>query len=100
MISGRMPQSVEKGIRVLMSKYASNLTSVLVQFPSQQIASIIDGHASTLTRQADRDVFYMTSEAIVQLVQKYVRTILLVRFSLEDELPHSMKVVYTRLSSF
>lgn len=71
MISGRMPQSVEKDIRTLMSKYASNLTSVLAQFPSQQIANIIDGHASTLTRQADRDVFYMSTQGIVQLVQKW-----------------------------
>jgi len=33
---------VEKKIRKLMTLYASNITSVLAQFPSQQIASVID----------------------------------------------------------
>jgi len=70
MVSGRMPAEVEKQIRKLMTQYASNLTSVLAQFPSQQIANIIDGHAATLTRRADRDVFFMTTQSIVQLVQK------------------------------
>ena len=41
-ISGRIPSTVEKQIRKFMSQYASNITSVLAQFPSQQIASVID----------------------------------------------------------
>lgn len=41
-ISGRIPLSVEKKIRKLMSLYERNITSVLAQFPSQQIASVID----------------------------------------------------------
>lgn len=41
-ISGRIPTSVEKKIRKLMSLYERNITSVLAQFPSQQIASVID----------------------------------------------------------
>lgn len=41
-ISGRIPISVEKKIRKLMSLYERNITSVLAQFPSQQIASVID----------------------------------------------------------
>ena len=54
-----------------MGLYASNITSVLAQFPSQQIASVIDGHAATLQKRADRDVFFMTTQGIVQLVQRY-----------------------------
>jgi len=71
MISGRIPLEVEKPIRKLMAGYASNITSVLCQFPSQQIAHIIDSHAATLTRRTDRDVFFLTTQGIVQLVQRY-----------------------------
>uniref|UniRef100_W4VRL7 Putative acetyl-coa carboxylase n=1 Tax=Corethrella appendiculata TaxID=1370023 RepID=W4VRL7_9DIPT len=70
-ISGRIPISVEKKIRKLMQLYERNITSVLAQFPSQQIASVIDSHAATLQKRADRDVFFMTTQAIVQLVQRY-----------------------------
>lgn len=42
-ISGRIPISVEKKIRKLMNQYERNITSVLTQFPSQQIAGVIDG---------------------------------------------------------
>ncbi|KAK3798057.1 hypothetical protein RRG08_034617 [Elysia crispata] len=71
MIQGRVPQHVERSIKKLMSSYASNITSVLCQFPSQQIASVIDTYAATLTKRADRDVFFMTCQGIVQLVQRY-----------------------------
>jgi hypothetical protein len=37
MISGRIPNEVEMAIRKLMAAYASNITSVLCQFPSQQV---------------------------------------------------------------
>ncbi len=70
-ISGRIPASVEKNIRRLMALYASNITSVLAQFPSQQVATVIDTHAATLQKRADRDVFFMTTQGIVQLVQRY-----------------------------
>ena len=70
-ISGRVPLGVEKKIRKLMTLYERNITSVLAQFPSQQIAAVIDGHAATLSRRADRDVFFLTTQAIVQLVQRY-----------------------------
>ena len=36
-----------------------------------QIASIIDSHAATLTKRAERDVFFLTMQGIVQLVQRY-----------------------------
>ena len=70
MISGHVPADVEKSIKKLMAAYASNITSVLSQFPSQQIASIIDTHAATLTRRPDRDAFFMNTHNIVQLVQR------------------------------
>ena len=37
-----------------------------------QIAQIIDSHAATLKTRSDRDVFFMTTQGIVQLVQRYV----------------------------
>ncbi|XP_012280846.1 acetyl-CoA carboxylase isoform X2 [Orussus abietinus] len=70
-ISGRIPASVEKKIRKLMTLYERNITSVLAQFPSQQIAAVIDGHAATLSKRSERDVFFLTTQAIVQLVQRY-----------------------------
>ncbi|KAI1900999.1 hypothetical protein AGOR_G00055620 [Albula goreensis] len=70
-VSGRIPVSVEKAIRKVMAQYASNITSVLCQFPSQRIANILDSHAATLQRKADREVFFMNTQSIVQLVQRY-----------------------------
>lgn len=39
-VSGRIPASVEKAIRKVMAQYASNITSVLCQFPSQLVSLI------------------------------------------------------------
>jgi len=130
-VAGRIPVTVEKAIRKVMAQYASNITSVLCQFPSQrvsneeinklicnidcthisgqyyitlylwlkhikkykdilindssggsfqvlfsfqltlfQIANILDSHAATLQRKADREVFFMNTQSIVQLVQR------------------------------
>ncbi|KAK3098334.1 hypothetical protein FSP39_018526, partial [Pinctada imbricata] len=71
MISGRIPPQVEKAIKRQLQLYASNITSVLSTFPSQQIANVIDSHAATLTRRAERENFFMTTQGIVQLVQRY-----------------------------
>lgn len=68
--SGRIPSRVEKAIRKLMVSYENNLTSVLSQFPSQAIANVIDGHAATLTRRAEKDAFFMNTQGIVELIQK------------------------------
>ncbi|XP_058137492.1 acetyl-CoA carboxylase 2 isoform X3 [Dasypus novemcinctus] len=70
-VSGRIPAPVEKSVRRVMAQYASNITSVLCQFPSQQIATVLDCHAATLQRKADREVFFMNTQSIVQLVQRY-----------------------------
>ncbi|KPJ19676.1 Acetyl-CoA carboxylase 2 [Papilio machaon] len=69
--SGRIPVAVEKKVRKLMALYERNITSVLAQFPSQQIASVIDHHAASLPKRADRDVFFMSTQALVLLVQRY-----------------------------
>jgi len=101
-VSGRIPPAVEKSIKKEMAQYASNITSVLCQFPSQQvqlvdllnsclseaiklrqlsinvvkfpsqIANILDSHAATLNRKSEREVFFMNTQSIVQLVQKLV----------------------------
>ena len=34
-VSGRIPAPVEKAVRRVMAQYASNITSVLCQFPSR-----------------------------------------------------------------
>uniref|UniRef100_A0A4W3HCG2 acetyl-CoA carboxylase n=1 Tax=Callorhinchus milii TaxID=7868 RepID=A0A4W3HCG2_CALMI len=70
-VSGRIPPAVEKCIKKEMAQYASNITSVLCQFPSQQIANILDSHAATLNRKSEREVFFMNTQSIVQLVQRY-----------------------------
>ncbi|KAH3723850.1 hypothetical protein DPMN_049645 [Dreissena polymorpha] len=59
-----------------MLSYENNLTSVLCQFPSQQIANVIDGHAATLTRRPERDAFFMNTQGIVELIQRFVPGIL------------------------
>ncbi|RVE46271.1 hypothetical protein evm_009095 [Chilo suppressalis] len=66
--SGRIPVAVEKKVRKLMGLYERNITSVLAQFPSQQIASVIDHHAASLAKRSDRDVFFMSTQALVVLV--------------------------------
>ncbi|XP_033113516.1 acetyl-CoA carboxylase-like [Anneissia japonica] len=70
-IVGRVPSNVEKQIKKLLNQYNSNITSVLCQFPSQQIANVIDRHAATLAKKSDRDAFFLHTQGIVQLVQRY-----------------------------
>lgn len=70
-IQGRIPSTVERSIVKLISQYANNLTSVLAQFPSQQIAEVIDEYASTITKRNERDNFFNMVSGIVQLVQRY-----------------------------
>uniref|UniRef100_T1GP39 Uncharacterized protein n=1 Tax=Megaselia scalaris TaxID=36166 RepID=T1GP39_MEGSC len=55
-ISGRIPTVVEKKIP---------------QFPSQQIAGVIDSFAATLQKKEDREKFFLATQGIVQLVQRY-----------------------------
>lgn len=70
-ISERIPKEVEKEIKRLMKNYQSNLTSVLAQFPSQAIASVIDNYASKIIQRNERDTFFATVQSLLQLVQCY-----------------------------
>jgi acetyl-CoA carboxylase/biotin carboxylase 1 len=70
-VQARLPPIVDKNIYKLISQYANNLTSVLAQFPSQQIASVIDQYANTIEKKSERDAFFQTVSGIVQLVQRY-----------------------------
>ena len=36
-----------------------------------QIASVIDNYAATLQKRADRDGFFLATQGVVQLVQRY-----------------------------
>lgn len=53
MISGRIPNEVETAIRKLMAAYAGNITSVLCQFPSQQVSHVCSSYYCLL-------IFYFT----------------------------------------
>ena len=70
-ISDRIPHEVKKEINKLMGNYKSNLTSILVQFPSQAIATCIDDYATKLEHRTDRDAFFATVQSLVQLVKRY-----------------------------
>lgn len=70
-VSGRIPNIVDDKIKQYLTKYASNITSILNQFPSQQIANIIDAHAETLKKRAERDLFFMNTQGINELLQRY-----------------------------
>jgi len=37
---------------------------------SLQIANVLDTHAATLQRKAEREVFFMNTQSVVQLVQR------------------------------
>jgi biotin carboxylase/biotin carboxyl carrier protein len=70
-ISGRIAPSVETDINKCLSQYTKNITSILTQFPSQQLANIINKHAASISRQADQDQFFMNTNGITQLLQRY-----------------------------
>ncbi len=69
-ISSRIPPSVEESIQACLSRYASNITSVLSQFPSSNIINIINKHAASIQKRSDHDQFFMNTSPIIQLAQK------------------------------
>uniref|UniRef100_A0A8C1VIN0 acetyl-CoA carboxylase n=1 Tax=Cyprinus carpio TaxID=7962 RepID=A0A8C1VIN0_CYPCA len=110
-VSGRIPPAVEKSIKKEMAQYASNITSVLCQFPSQQIANTLDSHAATLNRKSEREVFFMNTQSIVQLVQKYrsgirghmkavVMDLLRQYLRVEVQFQHGKKLILSETSIF
>lgn len=50
-VSGRIPPAVEKAIKKEMAQYASNITSVLCQFPSQQVPHDTCTHHANYTHR-------------------------------------------------
>lgn len=52
---------------MVSSRLVSHI-SVFLDF--RQIANVLDSHAATLQRKADREVFFMNTQSIVQLVQR------------------------------
>jgi hypothetical protein len=68
---GRIPTIVEKQINRSVKQYACNLTSILAQFPSQEIASIIDAYAASIENRSERDTFFNNAQGILQLLQFY-----------------------------
>lgn len=55
-IQSRIPPVLEKTMQRFISHYANNLTSVLAQFPSQQIASAIDAYANTIEKKVRNSI--------------------------------------------
>ncbi|CAF0784693.1 unnamed protein product, partial [Didymodactylos carnosus] len=70
-ISARIPLQVDQQIKSLMKNYMTNLTSILIQFPSQQIANVIETYAEKLKHREERDMFFTTIHPIIGLVQRY-----------------------------
>lgn len=69
-LAGRLPFPVERAIRREMTSYASNITSMLSQFPGSRIRRIVDQHAAKLPNKTDQDVFFINTQPILQLVNK------------------------------
>ena len=69
--SGKIPIEVERAVLKQLSYYESNVTSVLISFPSQEIARIIDRYAGTLAKREDRDRYFANTQSILEILQRY-----------------------------
>jgi acetyl-CoA carboxylase/biotin carboxylase 1 len=69
-LTGRIPLKIEHQIQRLLTKYSSNLTSVLCQFPGRQIENVIDMYAQDLHR-TEHDAFFMNMMGVIELIQRY-----------------------------
>lgn len=58
----RLPFRVERALKQLMTSYASNITSVLCKFPYMAITSVLDQHAASLQREAEKENFLHATE--------------------------------------
>jgi len=70
-LSGRLPASVEQYIRRVLSKYASNITSMMSQFPGLKIQQIIDAYAASFQNKSDQEVFLLNTQPIVKIIHRY-----------------------------
>ena len=71
-LSGRLPSQVEKSIRRELSNYASNITSMMSQFPGLRIQRIIDSYAASLQNHVDQEVFFLNTQQIIEVVHRFV----------------------------
>jgi len=71
-LSGRLPSKLDQYIRREMTSYASNITSMMSQFPGPRIRRLIDKYSATLTSKNDQDVFFVNTQPIIQIVNRYV----------------------------
>ncbi len=69
-LSGRLPQPLDQYIRYELSSYASNITSMMSQFPGLKIQRIIDSYAASLTNKSDQEVFFLNTQPIVEVIRK------------------------------
>jgi len=69
-ISGRLPAELERFITRCLTSYEQNITSVIAQFPAQKITTEIDKLNSRLP-PADKEIFEMTIEPVVEVCRKY-----------------------------
>nr|CAB3219668.1 acetyl-CoA carboxylase-like [Phallusia mammillata] len=70
-LSGRLPAKLDQFIRREMSSYASNITSMMSQFPGPRIRRYIDKYAAVLTNKSEQDVFFVNTQSILQIVNRY-----------------------------
>jgi acetyl-CoA carboxylase / biotin carboxylase 1 len=70
-ISGRLSPVLENAINAQITQYASNLTSVFSQFPSAELSMLLDRYAANLQKPSEKDLFYLTTQSITKLLQKY-----------------------------
>ena len=69
-IQGRIPYKLERMIQKLLSNYEQNLTSILSQFPAQQITAHLLGYLSTL-HPREKDMADLTLEPLMDLCSQY-----------------------------
>lgn len=69
-LTGRLPSAVEHAIRKEMTSYASNITSMLSQFPGGRIQRCVDQYAARLPKKSDEDVFFANTQPVLQLANK------------------------------
>ena len=69
-LSGRISERLEAEIRVLTENYAGNITSVMCQFPAQQIADVVDKFSASILHKDERTAFFDNVQPLMQLVQR------------------------------
>ena len=69
-LSGRLPPQLDQFIRRELSSYASNITSMMSQFPGQRIKGIMDSFAASLTNKSEQEVFFLNTQQILKVIYR------------------------------